>query len=242
MADDKPVTLYTASTPNGWKASVTLEELGVQYNVRKITLGKNEQKEDWFLKINPNGRIPALVDHSNDDFEVFESGAIMLYLCDRFDPEGKLLPKDLKERHQVISWLMFQMGGLGPMQGQAHHFVRYAPVSVEYGKNRYVNETKRLYGVLESQLEKGPWLAAGKYTIADIANYSWVVIHFWAGVTLEEFPKLKDWVDRISERKAVNTGMDVPEPSRLKEVMKDPAKLQKSIEEAQNMMVSTKPT
>lgn len=233
----KGVTLYTSGTPNGWKVSILLKELKYPHIVKPISLSKNEQKEEWFVKINPNGRIPAIVDHDNNDYPVFETGAIMMYLAEK---AGKLYPQEFNKRHEVNQWLMFQMSGVGPMQGQANHFVRYAPEKIEYGQQRYINETKRLYGVLEKRLSEQEWLAAGEYTIADIATFSWVAVSFWAGVDVSEFPQLEKWVKRLEERNAVKEGMDVPEPSAFKEAMLDPVKMQKILDDAQAMMVKTK--
>jgi glutathione S-transferase len=168
------------------------------------------QKEPWFLGINPNGRIPAIVDRDAGDFPVFESGAIMLYLCDR-DGSGRLLPKDAKGRSRVLQWLMFQMGGVGPMQGQANVFFRYFPEKIPAAISRYQNETKRLYGVLDGQLAKHEWLA-GDYSLADIANWAWVRIHGWAGVEIDDLPNLRRWVDAIAVRPAVQRGLAVPQP------------------------------
>jgi glutathione S-transferase len=204
------ITLYTAPTPNGHKASITLEELGIPYEVVGIDLGKGVQKEPWFLAINPNGRIPAIVDRDAGDFPVFESGAIMLYLCEK-DGSGRLLPKDAKARSRVIQWLMFQMGGVGPMQGQANVFFRYFPEKIPAAISRYQNETKRLYTVLDGQLAKHEWLA-GDYSLADIANWAWVRIHGWAGVEIDDLPNLRRWVDAIAARPAVQRGLAVPQP------------------------------
>ncbi|EIE26576.1 glutathione S-transferase [Coccomyxa subellipsoidea C-169] len=239
MADAGPrksYTLLTAGTPNGWKPSITLEELGSSYDVKKISLSDNEQKQDWFLKINPNGRIPALVDHTCGDLPIFESGAIMWWLASR-DPEGKLFPKDPSKQAEVMSWLMFQMGGLGPMQGQANHFLRYAPVKIEYGINRYVNETNRLYQVLDDHLKDHEWLAADQYTIADIANFTWVFIHTWSGVSLDDKPHLKAWFEKIEARPAVQRGLDIPEANKFKSMTEEEA--QKAVEEVQKFMGST---
>ncbi|HEU4429853.1 MAG TPA: glutathione S-transferase family protein [Myxococcota bacterium] len=203
------IDLYTAPTPNGWKASITLEELGTPYRVQPIDLGKNVQKEPWFLEINPNGRIPAIVDRANGDFAVFESGAIMLYLCDR-DGSGKLLPRDAKGRSRVEQWLMFQMGGVGPMQGQANVFFRYFPEKLPAAISRYQNETRRLYTVLDGQLAKTPYLA-GEYSLADIANFSWVRIHEWAGVSVDGLDHLKRWMGEVAARPAVQRGLAVPQ-------------------------------
>jgi glutathione S-transferase len=204
------ISLYTAPTPNGHKASITLEELAIPYKTVGVDLGKNVQKEPWFLAINPNGRIPAIVDHDAGDFPVFESGAIMLYLCEK-DGSGKLLPKDAKARSRVVQWLMFQMGGVGPMQGQANVFFRYFPEKIPAAISRYQNETRRLYTVLDGQLAKNEWLA-GEYSLADIANYSWVRIHSWAGVEIDGLDHLKRWIDAIAARPAVQRGLAVPQP------------------------------
>ena len=207
------IDLYTAATPNGWKASIALEELGLPYQVHPVRLEKLEQKEPWFLALNPNGRIPAIVDRANGDFAVFESGAIMLYLCDK-DASGKLLPRDAKGRSRVEQWLMFQMGGVGPMQGQANVFFRYFPEKLPGAISRYQNETRRLYTVLDGQLAKGPNLA-GDYSLADIANYSWVRIHEWAGVSIEGLGQLKRWMDDLAARPAVQRGLAVPQRLEL---------------------------
>jgi glutathione S-transferase len=208
------IDLYTSPTPNGWKASITLEELEIPYAVKPIRLDKLEQKEDWFLALNPNGRIPVIVDRDNDDFAVFESGAIMVYLA---EAAGKLLPTDRKGRSRVMQWLMFQMGGIGPMQGQSNVFFRYAPEKIQYAIDRYQKETRRLYEVLDSRLKDEEWLA-GDYSIADIANWSWVSIHAWAGVELDGLPHLIRWKDAIKERPAVQRGRAVPAPPDSEEV------------------------
>ncbi|RMF18222.1 MAG: glutathione S-transferase [Alphaproteobacteria bacterium] len=200
------ITLYTAPTPNGHKISVMLEEIGLPYEVRVLDLRAGEQKQDWYLKINPNGRIPAIVDHDNDDFNVFESGAIMLYLAEK---TGKLLPKEEKARSRVIQWLMFQMAGVGPMQGQAHVFTRYFPETIPSVIARYQNETKRLYTVLDRQLEGREYLV-DEYSIADIANWCWVRIHEWAGIDIDDLPHLKAWIDRIAARPAAARGVQIP--------------------------------
>ncbi|CAL5225665.1 g8526 [Coccomyxa viridis] len=237
-SSDAKLTLYTAGTPNGWKPSITLEELGIPYEVKSISLPENEQKQDWFLKINPNGRIPAMVDHSAGNLPIFESGAIMWYLGMRHDPQGKIFPKDIKKQTEVMSWLMFQMGGLGPMQGQANHFVRYAPEQIEYAKNRYVNETNRLYQVLDTHLKTHEWLAADQYTIADIANFSWVFAYFWAGATVDDKPHLKAWYEKILARPEVQKGLDVPEANAFKKALGE-EEIQKMVGEARKVMVST---
>ena len=200
------IDLYTAATPNGFKASVMLEEVGLDYTVDAIDLGAAEQKQDWFLKINPNGRIPAIVDRGADDFAVFESGAILVYLAEK---TGQLMPTDVAGRSLVMQWLMFQMGGVGPMQGQANVFVRYFPEDLPSVKARYQNETMRLYGVLDTRLADNQWLA-GDYSIADIANWCWVRSHEWCGLSIDDLPHLKRWVEAIAARPAAAAGVAIP--------------------------------
>lgn len=205
------IDLYTSATPNGWKASILLEELGVPYTVHAISLSKQEQKTEAYLKINPNGRIPTIVDREEDDFAVFESGALMIYLAEKY---GRFLPSDPRGRSRVIQWLMFQMGGVGPMQGQANVFFRYAPEKIPYAIQRYQTETKRLYTVLNSQLAEHEYLA-GDYSIADMANWAWVSLHDWAGVSIDDLPHLQRWIAQIGQRPAVQRGIVVPEPINL---------------------------
>ncbi len=200
------IDLYTAPTPNGWKVSILLEETGLPYTVHPIRLHEGQQKEPWFLKINPNARIPAIVDRDNGDFAVFESGAILIYLAEK---TGRFLPTDPKKRSEVIQWLMFQMAGIGPMQGQAHVFFRYAPEPIPYAIERYQKETARLYRVLDTRLADRDYLA-GDYSIADIAAWPWVRLHPWAGVAIDDMPNLGAWLDRIAERPAVQKGIGVP--------------------------------
>ena len=201
------IELYTASTPNGWKASVTLEELEIPYNVHPLNLQSNIQKEEWYLKICPNGRIPAIVDTDNDDFAVFETGAIMIYLAEK---AGKLLPTDVKGRSRVIQWLMFQMGGIGPMMGQANVFYRYFPEKIQPVIDRYQNESRRLCEVLDRRLGESEWLA-DDYSIADIANWCWVRTYKWSGLELDDLTNLKRWRDAIRERPAAQRGIEVPQ-------------------------------
>jgi GSH-dependent disulfide-bond oxidoreductase len=210
------IELFTAATPNGWKASITLEELALPYQVRRIDFDKREQKEPWYLKINPNGRIPAIVDHGNGDFAVFESGALMIYLAEK---TGKLLPTDVKGRSLVIQWLMFQMGGIGPMMGQANVFYRYAPERIPYAIERYQREVRRLFEVLDKRLGEHEFLA-GDYSLADIANWSWVRGHKWSGVTLDGLTHLQRWLAAIGQRPAVKRGIDVPEPVDFDEMVR----------------------
>ncbi|EMO33720.1 glutathione S-transferase, N-terminal domain protein [Leptospira santarosai str. HAI821] len=201
------IELYSASTPNGRKVSIMLEELGIPYTVHPMDLDKLEQKQEWFLKINPNGRIPAIIDKDNGNFTVFESGAILIYLAEK---TGKFLPKDPKEKSIVLQWLMFQMGGVGPMQGQAGVFLKYAPEKIPYGISRYQNETKRLYSVLDRRLGESKFLAGKELSIADIATWPWVNIHDWVEISLDEFPNLKRWNEELSKRPAFIKGKNIP--------------------------------
>ena len=201
------IDLYTAPTPNGWKASVTLEEMGIPYEVHAIELGKGTQKEAWYLKINPNGRIPAIVDRDEDNLPVFESGAIMIYLAEKIG--SPLLPTARRPRAEVLSWLMFQMGGVGPMMGQANVFGRYWHEVYQPAIDRYRNESRRLFEVLNTQLKDRDYLT-GEYSIADIANWCWVRTHPWSGVSIEGLDRLQGWLERIAERSAVQKGVTVP--------------------------------
>jgi GSH-dependent disulfide-bond oxidoreductase len=200
------IDLYTAATPNGWKASITLEELELPYELHQIDLSSGEQKKPWFTAINPNGRIPAIVDRDEGDFAVFESGAIMLYLAEK---TGRLLPTDVKGRSRVIQWLMFQMGGVGPMMGQANVFTRYFPEKIPAAIDRYVRESRRLFEVLDGHLATNEYLA-GDYSIADIANWSWVHIHEWPGVSVDGLEHLQRWMNTIAARPAVQRGVQRP--------------------------------
>lgn len=205
------ITLYTAPTPNGWKASVCLEELGLPYEVRKISLGQGEQKEPWFLEINPNGRIPAIVDHEGPgggDHAVFESGAVLLYLAEK---AGRLLPEDPAGRSRAVQWLMWQMGGLGPMMGQANVFFRYFPEKIPSAIERYQRESRRLLEVLDGQLGRSPYLAGEEYSVADIACWCWAHTHEWSGVSVEGLDHLQRWLDEVRARPAVQRGKAVPQ-------------------------------
>jgi GSH-dependent disulfide-bond oxidoreductase len=206
------IDLYTAATPNGWKISIALEELALDYNVHPLAFSQQEQKAEWYLKINPNGRIPAIVDRANDGFAVFESGAILIYLAEK---TGKLMPKDAKGRSRVIQWLMFQMSGVGPMMGQANVFLRYAPEKIPYAIDRYQREVRRLFEVLEHQLSAHPYIAGSEYSIADIAHWSWIHGHEWSGVNLDGLPHLAKWTKMIGERPAVKKGRAVPPPGDI---------------------------
>ncbi|KAL8878059.1 MAG: hypothetical protein Q9198_004054 [Flavoplaca austrocitrina] len=234
------IILYTSGTPNGQKASITLEELGIHYEVKNIEISKNVQKEDWFLRINPNGRIPAIVDKTptsdgkTREKRIFESGALMLYLCQRYDPENRLnYSYDTDEYWEVVEWLVWMQSGLGPMQAsQSRQYSTVQPGltinRIEYGIKRYQTETRRLYQVLEDRLaeqaetagKEGPWIVGDRMTIADIANFAWVNWAEWAGIDVEPFKYLNQWLDRINERPAVKRGLDVPEPFVMKEKLK----------------------
>nr|BFD40527.1 glutathione S-transferase N-terminal domain-containing protein [Pseudomonas sp. FFPRI_1] len=201
------IDLYTAATPNGHKVSILLEELGLPYTVHALSFDKQEQKAPAFLKINPNGRIPAIVDRDNDDFAVFESGAILVYLAER---SGQLLPADPKGRSIVMQWLMFQMGGIGPMQGQANVFFRYFPEKLQGAIDRYQHETRRLYEVLDTRLQQAEYLA-GDYSIADIATFPWVRGHEWSDVSVQGLPALQRWMAALEARPAVQRGLQIPQ-------------------------------
>ncbi|MBT5032822.1 MAG: glutathione S-transferase family protein [Proteobacteria bacterium] len=211
------IKLYTAGTPNGRKISIALEEMNLDYEVHAIDLGGLEQKQDWYLKLNPNGRIPTIVDQGNDEFVVFESGAILIYLAER---TGLLMPSEGSKRSEVIQWLMFQMGGIGPLQGQAHVFYRYAPEKIPYAIDRYQKETRRLYEVLESQLAHQEFLV-GEYSIADIATFPWVRRHEWAGVSIDGLPNVERWLAVIEARPAVQRGVEVPKKVEKEDKVKD---------------------
>lgn len=201
------IELYTAATPNGHKISIALEELGLDYNVHSLDLGKLEQKQPEFLSINPNGRIPAIVDKDNDDFAVFESGAILYYLAEK---TGKLLPKDPKQHSTVMQWLMFQMGGVGPMVGQANVFNRYFPEKIPAAIERYQKEGRRLFEVLNGQLADNKYIAGNDYSIADIATWPWVRIHEWSGIDITGLTHLHRWLEMMGSRPACQKGINIP--------------------------------
>lgn len=200
------IDLYTAATPNGWKASVALEEMELDYTVHAVNLMKGEQKTAEFLAMNPNGRIPVIVDKSEGDHVVFESGAIMLYLAEK---TGKFLPTDAKGRSQVMQWVMFQMGGIGPMMGQANVFHRYLEEKIPIAIDRYQNEVRRLFTVLDGRLDDNEYLA-GDYSIADMANWCWVRTYEWSGVSIEGLDNLTRWKNSIEARSAARRGVEVP--------------------------------
>ena len=200
------IDFYTSPTPNGHKVSIALEELELPYEVHVVNLMSGDQKKPEFLKINPNGRIPAIVDRDEDGFAVFESGAILLYLAEK---TGRLMPTDRKGRSRVIQWLMFQMGGVGPMMGQANVFFRYFPEKLQPAIDRYQNECRRLFEVLDGRLGESEWLA-DDYSIADIATWPWVRTYKWSGVNIEGLDHLQRWMQAMSARPACRRGVDVP--------------------------------
>ena len=200
------IELYTASTPNGHKASCTLEELGLPYEVKAVDLSSGEQRSELYLAINPNGRIPAIVDRSADNLAVFESGAIMIYLAEK---AGRLLPNDSAGRARVMQWLMFQMGGIGPMMGQANVFYRYFPEKIHPAIDRYQNECRRLFEVLDRRLGESEWLA-DDYSIADIANWCWVRTYKWSGVSRDGLDNLDRWLSVMKEKPGLRQGIQVP--------------------------------
>lgn len=205
------ITLYTSPTPNGWKASIALEELGLPYEVRAIDLSSQEQKEPWFLAINPNGRIPAIVDHEpmggGEPLAIFESGAILVYLAEK---TGRLMPTDPVGRSLALQWLFFQVGGVGPMMGQANVFYRYAPEKIPFAIERYQKESRRLMEVLDRRLAGSAYLAGPDYGIADIATWSWTHTARWSGVSVDGLEHLRRWHEAIKDRPAVRRGKDVP--------------------------------
>ena len=203
------IDLYTWPTPNGHKIHIMLEEVGLPYNVVPIDISAGDQFKPEFLAISPNNKMPAMVDRDGPDgrpIAVFESGAMLIYLAEK---TGRFMPAEPRGRYEVLQWLMFQMGGIGPMLGQAHHFLRAAPEPVPYAIERYTTEARRLYKVLDQQLQGQPYLA-GDYSIADIATYPWIARHEWHKVDLADFPAVQQWFGRVGARPAVQKGMAVP--------------------------------
>ena len=208
----KDIHLFTASTMNGWKPVIFLEEAGVEYDLTAIDFAKKEQKSPDYLKLNPNGRIPTIVDHSNDDFVVFESGAILWYLAEKY---GKFLPTKDKARSETLQWLMFQMGGIGPMMGQAMYFQRIAAKQGEehpFAIKRYVDESRRLLEVLDTRLKGREYLVDDKFTIADIATYPWARAYYWANISITGLDALQAWFERIDARPATQRALEIPKP------------------------------
>ena len=206
--------LYTSATPNGYKVSIMLEELKLKYKVHKIDLGKQTQKEEWFLKLNPNGRIPVLKDNENNKV-IFESGAILYYLAIKYN---KFFFEE--KRTEIMQWLMFQMSGIGPMQGQANVFFRYMDEKIPIAISRYQNECRRLYEVLDKQLQDNKWIC-GEYSIADIATWPWIKIYFWAGIDIANLDNLSRWMDQMEKRKACKVGILIPKRESSKKVVKN---------------------
>ena len=223
MAAQSGIHLYTGQTPNGIKISIALEELGLPYTVHHIDISTGAQKHPDFLEINPNGRIPALTDTFDDGkpIRLFESGSIMQYLVERYDQKARKISYSpgTREHYETNSWLFFLNAGVGPMQGQANHFFRYAPEKISYGVSRYQNETRRLYGVLEKHLKdaKTNCLVGDKCTIADISHWGWIAMAGWSGIDVAEFPNLKAWFDRLLKRDGFEKGRHVPSPHTVKQ-------------------------
>ena len=225
------IELYTAPTPNGHKVSCTLEALKMEYKAILVNLGEGDQKKPDFLKISPNGRIPAIIDTDNN-LSIFESGAIMIYLADK---ANKLISSDPIKRAKVTEWLMFQMGGTGPMMGQANVFFRYFPEKIQPAIDRYQNESRRLFEVLNTHLEKNEWLA-GDYSIADIANWCWVRTHKWSGVSIDGLNHLERWKDAMYEQPGMLKGIKVPVEIDIEKRLKDEDRTKEFIKNAQKMV------
>ncbi|KAF7588403.1 hypothetical protein BBP40_005732 [Aspergillus hancockii] len=210
------ITLYTTQTPNGNKASILLEELNIPYTVHKHDFSARTHKEPWYLDINPNGKIPAITDTFSDgqEIHIWESGNVLKYLVEQYDPEYRLwYPHGTRESYELFSWLFFQVSGVGPFQGQATHFLRHAPEKIPYALDRYRNESRRLYSVLETQLAKNKgYIVGDKFTIVDIAFWSLAATAPWAGLDLSEFPAVQEWYERLLKRPSIARGMNVPEP------------------------------
>ena len=221
------IDLYTAPTPNGHKVSCTLEAMSLDYKAHLINLSEGEQHTPEFLAISANGRIPAIVDRDNDDLSIFESGAIMIYLADK---TGMLIPSEGKGRSDVIQWLMFQMGNIGPMMGQANVFFRYFPEKIQPAIDRYQNEGRRLFEVLDTRLAQSEWLA-DEYSIADIANWCWTRTHKWSGISADGLEHLARWNDAMYKKPGMLEGIKVP--IKIDKVLGDEAKTKEFIERAQ---------
>tara|TARA_B110000014_G_C19964451_1_gene499198 strand:- start:46 stop:672 length:627 start_codon:yes stop_codon:yes gene_type:complete len=204
--------IYNWPTSNGRKINIAVEELEVEYKIHPIAIGKGEQFSAKFTDLNPNQKIPAVIDQDGPDgkpYTMFESGAILMYLAEK---HGKLMPTDKTRRYEVIQWLMFQMGGVGPNLGQTHHFRRAAPEKVPYAIERFTNETRRLWGVMDKRLDDRDWLAADEFSIADIAVFPWAMRHEWQGISLDEFPNMKRWYETIEARPGVKRGLAAQVP------------------------------
>ena len=224
------IDFYTAPTPNGHKVSCTLEAMELEYETHVVNLMENEQKKPEFLAISPNGRIPAIVDRDADNLPIFESGAIMIYLAEK---TGKLMPTDLNERAKVLAWLMFQMGGIGPMMGQANVFFRYFPEKIQPAIDRYQNEGRRLFEVLNTHLAKQDWLAKD-YSIADIANWCWVRTYKWSGISIEGLNHLERWMKSMYDQPGMSAGLEVP--IKMESLLDDDKKAKEFAKNAEKMV------
>ena len=224
------IDFYTAPTPNGHKVSCTLEAMKLKYETHVVNLMENEQKKPEFLAISPNGRIPAIVDRDADNLPIFESGAIMIYLAEK---TGKLMPTDLNERAKVLEWLMFQMGGIGPMMGQANVFFRYFPEKIQPAIDRYQNEGRRLFEVLNTHLAKQDWLAKD-YSIADIANWCWVRTYKWSGISIEGLNHLERWMKAMYDQPGMSAGLEVP--IKMESLLDDDKKAKEFAKNAEKMV------
>jgi len=224
------IDFYTAPTPNGHKVSCTLEAMELEYETHVVNLMENEQKKPEFLAISPNGRIPAIVDRDVDNLPIFESGAIMIYLAEK---TGKLMPTDLNEKAKVLEWLMFQMGGIGPMMGQANVFFRYFPEKIQPAIDRYQNEGRRLFEVLDNHLAKQDWLAKD-YSIADIANWCWVRTYKWSGISIEGLNHLERWMKAMYGQPGMSAGLEVP--IKMESLLDDDKKAKEFAKNAEKMV------
>jgi len=224
------IDFYTAPTPNGHKVSCTLEAMELEYETHVVNLMENEQKKPEFLAISPNGRIPAIIDRDADNLPIFESGAIMIYLAEK---TGKLMPTDLNERAKVLEWLMFQMGGIGPMMGQANVFFRYFPEKIQPAIDRYQNEGRRLFEVLNTHLAKQDWLAKD-YSIADIANWCWVRTYKWSGISIEGLDHLQRWMKAMYNQPGMSAGLSVP--IKVESLLDDDKKAKEFAKNAEKMV------
>ncbi len=224
------IDFYTAPTPNGHKVSCTLEAMELEYETHVVNLMENEQKKPEFLAISPNGRIPAIVDRDADNLPIFESGAIMIYLAEK---TGKIMPTDLNERAKVLEWLMFQMSGIGPMMGQANVFFRYFPEKIQPAIDRYQNEGRRLFEVLNTHLAKQDWLAKD-YSIADIANWCWVRTYKWSGISIEGLNHLERWMKSMYDQPGMSAGLEVP--IKIESLLDDDKKAKEFAKNAEKMV------
>ena len=224
------IDFYTAPTPNGHKVSCTLEAMELEYETHVVNLMENEQKKPEFLAISPNGRIPAIVDRDVDNLPIFESGAIMIYLAEK---TGKLMPTDLNEKAKVLEWLMFQMGGIGPMMGQANVFFRYFPEKIQPAIDRYQNEGRRLFEVLNTHLAEQDWLAKD-YSIADIANWCWVRTYKWSGISIEGLNHLERWMKAMYDQPGMSAGLEVP--IKMESLLDDDKKAKEFAKNAEKMV------